>query len=181
MHEGMLEFLESVTPLGETSQEFLLYALRARKAAPVHVPNLSAWPKGTDAAVYLLANDPWPVVVELFEIRSPAPPDDIERALFSALLDLMYQGATLGWYMFDAAFGGIRPLFTPWTIEQTYGVCIPWRVIGLALTRAQRQSPSWADLLAEATEHVNRTHAQIEHLPPVENTEQGLLPQTASD
>ena len=68
------------------------------------------------------------------------------------------QGPALAWYMLDGAFGGVAPLFTPWHRQQIYGLCLPWRAAGLALDGAQRKSRLWADLLAEATAHVDRRH-----------------------
>ena len=158
------QFIEAITWMGRHRYQFLLYGLRARNAPPFAAPDLSAWPQGTSVTPFALADDPWPVVVELFEIYSPVFPDHHERVLFSTMLDLAAQGPTIAWYLFDGAFGGITPLFTPWHRQQTYGLCIPWRAAGLALDDGQRKSRLWADLLAEATAHVDRQHPALRQL-----------------
>jgi len=162
--QDLEQFIAAITGEGKQHYQFLLYGMRARHVPPFASPDLSAWPQGTNVTPFALADDPWSVVVELFEISSPVFPDDHERVLFSTMLDLAAQGPTLAWYMFDGAFGGVTPLFTPWHRQQTYGLCIPWRAAGLTLDGGQRKSRLWAHLLAEATAHVDRLHPPLRQL-----------------
>jgi hypothetical protein len=159
---------------GQPGIEVLLYGLRPPEVGPLRPPDLAGWPTGTGVERFTLEDDPWPVSIDLFEIHAPSLPEERERALFDTLLNLTHQGATLGWYMFEGAFDGIAPLFTPWQIEQTYGICIPWRALALALTPAQRQSTLWANLATEAREFVLNRFPEVvklERSAPIYDTQ----------
>jgi hypothetical protein len=155
------EFIEHVTPLGKKNLEFLLYGLRTDNSAPFYGPSIARWPKDTAVTDFWLKDDPWPVVVELFEIHTPTLPEQYQERLSSALLELTEQGATLSWFMFDGGFGGVTHFFTPWEVEQTYGIAIPRQGAKLAISQSSRTDLSWAKLLAEASEYLYRKHPDL--------------------
>ena len=153
-----------LTPLRKTYIEILLYAMRGRNAAPFTTPHLSLWSDGTNVSNHWLTDDAWPIIIELFEIRTPVFPEDYEKALSSAMIDLIKQGATLIWYMFDATFADISHLFTQWQAERTYGLLIPGDAPYIAVREACRQSEHWTDLLRKATQHVHQCYPQLKNL-----------------
>lgn len=111
--DGLTEFLATVTWSGTGRYEFLLYAVRPRDDPPFRPPALSQWPEDTRIHTFWLQDEPWPIVIELFEMRALRLPEAYDNALALALAELMQQGATLSWYMFDGVFGDISQLFEP--------------------------------------------------------------------
>ena len=164
MDADLRQFVDWLIPLGKAYIEFLLYAIRGRDATPFTTPHLSLWPSGTEVSNYRLADESWPVVVELFEIRVPVFPEDYERVLSSPMTELIKQDAVLCWYMFDATFGDISNLFTRWQAERTFGILMPGDNPHIAISEACRQSEHWTSLLRNATEHIHRCYPQLENL-----------------
>jgi hypothetical protein len=151
-------------PSWDESDEFLLYAARSRTSQPFRSPDLAEWPSGTSIHNFWLEDEPWPIIIELFGIRSPIVPLDLGMLLSAALWDVTSQDATLSWCMFDGVFNDVAQLFTPWQIERTYGICLPGEIPQVALSYQARTAPSWSRLLQRAADHLYSRYPKLKNL-----------------
>ncbi len=166
------EFSEDVNPFGSSHLEFCLYSVRSPKAKAFESPNLSNWPDQSSASHFILydedwpINEGWPIIVELFTIKTQQLPKDLEICLSAALVDLIQQGSTVSYYLFEGAFGGIQPLFDAWVIKNAYGIAVPRQEPHLAITKRSRQQESWQEIFEEALRYVHRQHLNLSNFVP---------------
>ncbi|MHB1295629.1 MAG: hypothetical protein ACYC4R_11620 [Anaerolineae bacterium] len=144
--------------------KFLLYVIRPRAHARVGPPDLSGWPEGTRLKSFELFDDPWPVIVELYEIYPPVLPCQAEQRLLDALAEMCERGAVISFYMFDGNLGDISDLFSGSVAQGTYGVAIPGQVPHLQMDPHARAEAAWADLLDEAAEYLYRLFPDLKRL-----------------
>lgn len=158
---GHEEFIGYISPFGDGKLQFLLYGMREKHARPLRAPDLSGWPYGTTRTSFVLTDEHWPVVVELFEFWSATFPQHCEQLLIASLSEFTTQGALLSWYMFEGTFNDIAHVFTPWAIERTYGVALSGQAPRLALTRAARQQQSWRALLENMADALYQKYPEL--------------------
>jgi hypothetical protein len=153
----------------DETDEFLLYAARPRTSPPFQSPSINEWPIGTKIGNFWLEDDPWPIVIELFSIRTFDLPHNLSELLSATMLDVMKQGAILSWYMFDGVFNDVAQLFIPWQIERTYGICFPGETPQLALTKDARSVLAWRVLLEAAADYLYSRYPMLKTLYDGEN------------
>jgi hypothetical protein len=148
------DFVEAVAWRPSEPFEFLLYGIRQVAVAPPAELNLRLWPLGTNVRYSALIDERWTVAVELYEIRSPALPHDLELALKDGLGQLSCQGLVISWYMFEGAFGDIGRLFSPWQATQTYGLAFNSAAPVVRIRQPDRTEPGWLTILERAAAHL---------------------------
>ena len=156
------EFMNYLRPFGDERLQFLLYGMREKSAGPFRVPDLSGWPHGTELKSFAFTDEHWPVVIELFEFWSSGFPEHCEQLLLASLSALTGQGAILSWYMFEGTFNDIAHVFTPWTIERTYGVARPGQAPRLAITKAARRQKSWRALAEQVADALYHAYPELQ-------------------
>jgi hypothetical protein len=151
------ELMEFVIPLGKGNPNFLLYARRSLQDNAITSINMEKWPMGTLVTHFKLWDETWPCVIELIEIDSTPLSSlvELEKSLISGLNSVIAQGASLGWYMFDGAFGPIETRFSDWEIPQTYGIQTQNIEAQLALPKQYRKSQYWSSLLKQISSDIH--------------------------
>jgi hypothetical protein len=164
MNEDRGNFVENINWLGEDRLQFLLYAMRARNVPELEMPDLSTWPLGARSKRFLLNDEPWPIMIDLFERETPALPKNFPAILGEELTMLVEQGAVISWFMFEGAFGDIRRLFLPEQSETIYGIAWPGQPAMLAITQEARQHARWHDLLTVAAKYLEARYPNIRNI-----------------
>jgi len=171
------QFIIDVSPFAGENLEILLYSVRSPDAPCFTAPDLCGWPGGTNVSNFYLYDEDWPpregwpILVELFTIKTPYLVEPFEEFLVLAMMSFIKQGATVSWCMFEGAFGGIQPLFTPWIAQNSYGIAIAGRSPKLAISAYSRNQGTWLHEFELALEYVNDQHPKLRgFLPPPTNT-----------
>jgi hypothetical protein len=76
--------------------------------------------------------------------------------LLGGLENLVAQGATLAWLMFDAAFDGLNSLATEWGARNVYGVAGRGLQAHVAIGEQERAGQAWRATLAHAVRDLDQ-------------------------
>lgn len=153
MDSELKDFIDAIDcVVSFPEHEFLFEAIRAKEKGHFCVPRLTQWPDGSKIKDFSQEYSDWPIIMDLFSVKSPELPTDLRKALAETLLDLTQQGAILSWCTFE---GG----FTPYAVC-TDGVC------QFALRASEREEKSWTEMLEASRTMIFNRFASLKDILP---------------